>query len=133
MDIKIIKVSKDKGTVIFTLNNRTLCEHIHFFDSQESQETNLFEPIDLGGDWEHEREGFEYSADSKYPSYEELHEGQIIELLEWMHKNHQDHGFATLSDMIDEQFVTYNEEVERLGAVKKAMQEFDKLQKLIAA
>jgi hypothetical protein len=131
--IKIINQSKDKGTVIFSMNGRTLCEYIDSFSSEESEAMNLFEPIDLGGEWEHERGGFEYSADNKYPDYKELHEGQVIELLEQMHKDFKGHGFATKQDMIDEQFLCYQGELKRISAIRKALKSVDKLVNWAAA
>jgi hypothetical protein len=126
--IKII--NQNKGTIIFTLKGRTLCEHIHFFSSEESEDMNLFEPIDEVGEWFREREGYEYSELLKYPSYEELCESQVITLLEQMHKDHEEYGFATLSDMIDEQFICYQDELKRISFTRDVLK---CLEKLIAA
>jgi hypothetical protein len=110
-----MKIFKIKGSTVFFHNrNMMLAEYIDFFDAEFCEKHQIFEGHDISGEYEQEREGLEYSPQLRYPSWKELDESEVIQLLNWCYKNHlMFGGFKDKEALIEEQAETYRTEILR--------------------
>lgn len=114
----------DKAKIFFTYNGQALCEYIDFMDEMFAEENQIFEGHDLGGEFTQERDGLEYSPKLSYPSWEELDQDEIIQLLNWCYDHPKEFGnFSSKEEIIEEQIQTYNNEM-KLTATKAAVGNF---------
>ena len=125
-----MKIFKIKGsTVFFQHCKMMLCDYIDFMDAEFCEEHQIFEGHDVGGEYEQEREGLEYSPKLQYPSWDELDESEVIQLLNWCYKNPMVYGaFESKDDLIEEQAETYRSEILKMKIINESDSFLDSLQ-----
>lgn len=112
--MKIFKIIG--STVFFQHRKMMLCEYIDFLSSEICEEYEIFEGHDVGGEYEQEREGLEYSPKLQYPSWDELNDDEVIQLLNWCYKNPIIFGaYDSKDDLIEEQAETYRNEILKMN------------------
>jgi hypothetical protein len=125
-----MKIFKIKGSTVFFQNRKMmLAEYIDFMDADFCEEHQIFEGHDVGGEYEQEREGLEYSPKLRYPSWDELDESEVIQLLNWCYKNPMIFGaFESKEALIEEQAETYRDEILKMKIINESDSFLDDLQ-----
>jgi hypothetical protein len=125
-----MKIFKIKGSTVFFQNRKMmLAEYIDFMDADFCEEHQIFEGHDVGGEYEQEREGLEYSPKLRYPSWDELNEDEVIQLLNWCYKNPMIFGaFESKEALIEEQAETYRDEILKMKIINESDSFLDDLQ-----
>jgi hypothetical protein len=125
-----MKIFKIKGSTVFFQNRKMmLAEYIDFMDADFCEEHQIFEGHDVGGEYEQEREGLEYSPKLRYPSWDELNEDEVIQLLNWCYKNPIIFGaFESKEALIEEQAETYRDEILKMKIINESDSFLDDLQ-----